>query len=352
MKIKSIEIIDTYGSLKEPGAKYKEDQPALSAWFEEEGKKRVLKLSPSNVYFEKLNGSRHVITYKQILQYNGTLSTNSKTFAQTVASSTSRAIDKIAPVLTYSPDGLKLPMPKDADQVVLDLDFHTGQADVLEYREGSLTQGEKTYNPTVWRHSYPTIITSFPNTEDQVVYLDGWYTYTFIRFIDVAIYDSTIEGNFYSRLGMVFKASKRGKIWISGSKVYILPAWIQGADIAEIEKEIAKTAHEVPMEETAEEIKNLRYTTAAAEGVGGRHSRALLDSQLLITDEIRDAIIEEVICTAKNDVSSACDFADWQKLTLKREAAFIMFENGLFRNAQKIIESSRRVCKFRPNREC
>ena len=352
MKIKSIEIMDTHGSLKEPGVKHEEDRPALTGWFENEAGKRVLKLSPGNLYFEKLNGPPGKVTYKQILQYNGTLSTSTKTFVQTLVDESMEATQFIAPVLTYSPNGLILPDMEYIDEMVLDLSFHTGQADVLEYKEGSLTQGEKTYKANVFRHGYPAVIAEFPNVEDELVYLDGWYTYTFIRFIDVENYSPAVKGEFYAYNGTVMEASKSGKFWVRGSDIFILPTWIGTATSEDINTEANNTLPEVEMGKSPEDISNLRYKTLSLEGVGGKYSRAMLDSQVLITDEIRDAIVKEVLCTAKNDVSSACDFADWQKLTLKREAAFVMFENELFRNAQKIIESSRRVCKFRPNREC
>jgi hypothetical protein len=46
-------------------------------------------------------------------------------------------------------------------------------------------------------------------------------------------------------------------------------------------------------------------------------------------DQIRDAIAEAV-SAAFAEPTDYVDFQNWQKLTLKRMAASVMFQNGLF----------------------
>lgn len=345
MKINSIEIQDTYGSLKEIDLKIDASRQTLSGWFTdaETMTKRILTLSPSNIDFETLNGEAEGVTYKQVLQYNGTLNTKSNIFTQILVDKTTIAKVFHAPTLEYSPDGLPISYEEDyIDERVLDLDFHTGQADVLEFRQGELRQGEKKYRTEVWKHSYPTIVRNYPNVDDNVVYLDGWYTYSFVRFVDITEGQILTAGRHYGYKGEVFKCTVNGSAYPTDKGVFVSEESDGEPRILEI----------FPMGKTVEDIKSMRSEVATAEGPGDLNGRAFLDSQILITDEIRDEIIAEVICASENIVKSNCDFLDWQKLTISRQAAYVMFENGLFRNAQKVIEASRKMCRTRTDRKC
>lgn len=346
MEIKSIEVRDTSGVLSKPIWKTTPSEPGTLAWFDmSKSNKRQLNVAPTNVDFEAANSISSKYTYKAVLVYNGTMSTKDRLFKNIVKESSGVFTTDSDAMLTYSPDGLEMPPMEALDDVVMDISMHTGMIDVLEYREGELTRGGKSYAVKA-RHSYPTIIKTLPNIEKDVVFLDGWYSYTFIKFVDVEAKGATaFVGEYYSFKGKIFKATRTGAVIISGNQIYIVD--IHDFDVEDIEA--ADISAELQDDEG--DFADMIMSLYPSDGVGDNYNHAYIESQLLVTDELRDAITNEILCTAMCD-TSACDFADWQKLALKRQAAAIMFWNELYRNAQVVIESSRKMCQLKLSGKC
>ena len=91
------------------------------------------------------------------------------------------------------------------------------------------------------------------------------------------------------------------------------------------------------------DYEELLFSLNETSGISAQANSIYLHSQILITDELRNSITKEIVHSAWED-KNGCDFADWQKLMLKRISASIMFENELYENAQTILESARISC--------
>lgn len=351
MDIKSIEIKDTNGILSENIWKTTINEPSIVAYFtKSDNRKMVLNIAPGNVNFITTGGDNDKgLTYKTYLMYNGTLSTKDRVFKTQLSEESGVLVRSSPPITTYSPDGVMKPtFDEMQDEVIqLDIKMYTGVADVLEYKDGALTRGGKVYN-TKMVHNYPMIITEMPNIERDVVFLDGWYTYTFIMFRDVVNGKTRVEeGLYYSFEGKVFKASKSGLVAITeGGDIYIVDATTVLDD-----SDTFVTFKSAVKQDDSGNYMDLRLQMDSRDGVGDNYNHSYVESQLLITDELRDAITREIMCAAAVD-DTGCDFADWQRLTLKRQAAVIMFWNELYRNSQVLIESSRKMCHYKYDDEC
>lgn len=372
MDIKSIEIQDTSGTLSDPIWRTGSTPTATTAWFSEDtSKSRQLSVAPMAIKFGHVINKAEKYTQLSYLAYNGTNSTSTRTFRNVVASSSTVFDYKTLPILTYSPNGLEVPDYDDLDDVVIDIKLHTGQADILEYREGSLSRSGKSYNIKAV-HSYPATITTLPNVEYNKVYLDGWYTYDFIMYRDIVSGITKLtEGVYYAYRGYVFKASVEGyfiavdtgegtySLYIVANKPTVetetqsvsrtQQSWIPLNDDVQMSSDeetvlVASGATKQTIDiDYLDVIMNLKNS----DGVGEAFNHAYVESQLLITDEIRDAITEELICEVMCNDDVGTTFTPWQKLTTKRNAAAVMFYNELFRNAQVIIESSRKLCNVK-----
>lgn len=336
MEVNSILIDDTNGVLAGDLLKTNQDSTALSAWFSKEDD-RTLKLTPSNIRYNSipnLNDS----TYITFLAYNGTLGYADKVFSSVVVEASGIADVSNPPVLEYNPGEVVMPDMDELDDVVIDIKMYNGTVDVLQYSEGLLDTGEKTYKVKSVR-SYPTTITRLPNVQNQRVYVDGWYSYTHVIFRNVEPGDTLIKDSFYGFEGFIFKASVTGALYkdITTAEVKI----VQGnEDAADAEVQVSNTNYE-----------EILFSLNETEDLGASGNTVYLHSQILITEEIRDSIVSEVVA-ASMEACNGCDFADWQKLTMKRAAAAVMFENGLYENSQIIIESSRAMCSSSNNGNC
>jgi hypothetical protein len=341
MKIDSIEIKDTNGILSKDMWKTVPGIPSVQAYFDKSDKnKQVVKILPGNVNFITTGGDIDTpLSYKMYLMYNGTLDTKDRLFKRIVAEGAGKLDRQDIPTLEYSPNGMEKLSLEELDDSIYELSIkmHTGVADVLEYKEGALVKGEKMYNVKAV-HNYPMMITEDPIVENNVVFLDGWYTYTFVMFRDVVAGDVVVKDLFYAYKGLIFKASVSGVIKTIADDIFIF-----GRNADGVFENIIQTENSDYME--------MRVQLESRDGVGSNYNHSYIETQLLITDELRDAIVSEIVCSIDNN-DTGCMFADWQVLTLKRQAAAIMFWNELYRNAQTIIESSRKMCHPKYKEEC
>jgi len=333
MEVDNIITVDTDGALANEKYKLYQEKPATGVWFSApDAAERTLYFSPNNIRYSaipNLDGN----TYITFLAYNGTLGYSNKVFSTVVAEATGIFDINNAPILEYNAGTVVLPDADTLDDVVMDIKMYNGVVNVIKYSEGYINNGQKTYKVKTIS-AYPTVITGLPNVSGGKVYLDGWYSYTHVNFRDV-IPETTlaIEDSFYGYEGFIFKASISGTIAInSGMEVVIVP---EG---------------EESIEEGIVQVKNNDYKeilfwlnsvdTGDQAGAGDTY----IHSQVLITDEIRDAIVKEVVQNSMDPCCGPVEYDDWQKLMLKRMAAATQFENELFENAQIIIESSRAMC--------
>jgi hypothetical protein len=327
MEVNNILIDDTNGVLSEELFKTNVDNEALSAWFSTTDE-RTLKMSANNVRYNSIpniNGS----TYITYLAYNGTLGYSEKVFTTVLVEDSGIFNPSIPPVLEYNPGEVIAPSAEELEDVVIDIKMYNGTVDVLQYREGYLDTGEKTYKVKSVR-SYPTTVTKLPNVYGNKVSLDGWYSYTQVIFRNIAVGDTLIKGTFSGYEGLIFKASDNGTMYVDvDGNILSVP---DSGDIENAPIQVENTNYE-----------EILFSLNETEGMGTDGNSVYVHSQLLITEEIRDAIVKEVIAASLKNCSG-CDFADWQKLTMKRASAAVYFENGLYEQAQIIIESSRAMC--------
>jgi hypothetical protein len=332
MEINNILIQDTNGDLAEDLFKNHPDQEALSVWFETVGKDKILNFSTNNIRYESvpnINGS----TYKTFLTYNGTLDLNDRLFSLVVAEDNGIFRTDSVPVLQYNPKKASSfsDIPADRlDNVLIDIKMYNGTVSVITYEDGMLSNGTNgPYKVKSERH-FPTRITKLPNVECERVYLDGWYSYTQIIFRDIQDGDRVVAGNFYGKDGFIFKASNDGRIYKqTNGDIYIV---LDGQSLSEAVLQVENS-----------DYKELLFSLEETTGISPESNHVYLHSQVLVLDEIRNAMLAEIIEVSCKD-KIGCDFMDWQKLSLKRTAAYIMFENGLFEKAQVIIESARSMC--------
>jgi len=331
---KTILIKDTDGALSKETFKNDPEKEAVSAWFSDpDSDKRTLFLSPNNITYTAISDIMPS-TYISFLAYNGTFGYTNKLYS-TVLESQAGIVDmNTAPVMEYNPNGTEIPASTVAsDEYLIDISMYDGTVDVIHYQEGILSKGEKTYLAKSIR-SFPTTVSGLPQVSGNLVYLDGWYTYTHIIFRDVAANSNVLKDIFYGISGFIFKATDDGKIAINSESgdILIIP--------------VGKTLIEdgIPQEESHDYEDILFSLNAVGSDYSTQSTAIFTHSQILVTEEIRDAITSEVVNAAMEDCCGPMEYSDWQKLIMKREAASIMFLNGLFRNAQIILESSRKMC--------
>jgi hypothetical protein len=324
--IPSVISMDTSGELGRDLLKIYCDKTAITPVLDkgENTDKRVLKISLGNVKTSAIPNIKDA-NYISFLTYNGTLGYNKKVFS-TVVKMDSGAFDLAAPpVMEYNPGELVRPCKEELPQVVLDIKMYNGTVDILRYSEGTLSGGEKTYN--VITRSHPTIVTELPNVAGSQVFMDGWYSFTCIIFRNMLPGAEVMKGDIYNMKGVIFKASVSGKAYLEKDSVYVLDS--------------NETRHN---QESTSNYIDILHSLANSTGVEANARSLFIHSQLLVTDQLRDAITEEVVKASFSVDVDYVEFQTWQKLTLKRTSAYVMFENELFEKAQVILESARALC--------
>lgn len=331
MNPSNIIIVDTNGPLTEELLKVNLDLPAISASLTNEvAEARALNILLSNVRISSIPNIDKT-TFISFLAYNGTLGYSKKVFTSVVKQDKGVLDVNNLPSISYDPNTILSQTLESLDDVVLDIKMYNGVVDVLRYSEGILNNGEKSYFVKS-RRSFPTQITELPNTAGKKVFMDGWYSYTTILFRDISSGSQVFKNSFYGYKGFIFKASEDGHIMINDAK----DIFIVGAS-------------ESTIEEGTKQVENIDYgqllfSLNESAGISPQAGNLYAHSQILVTDQISDAIIQEAVNAAYVDCSDNVDFQAWQKLSLKRMAATVMFQNELFENAQIIMESARPLC--------
>lgn len=327
----NILIEDTNGDLKRDVYKIYVDLPAIDASLSaERGEKRKLSIALNNVRLDSVANIKEA-TYKTFLAYNGTLDYAKKVFSTVVSESKGIFDINNYPVITFNPSDMTIPERDSLENVVIDIKMYNGTVDVLRYAEGVLNTGEKSYYVKSSR-SYPTVVDKMPNCSGNKVFMDGWYSYTTIIFRHIELGYPMVKGTFYGLDGFIFKASDDGVInKNTNGKIVVVRAGDKTVNDGIIQKENSN-------------YEDLLFSLNEVSGVASNASCVYIHSQLLIRDQLVDAITEEAVSAAFLDPEDYVDFQNWQKLTLKKTAAEVMFKNGLFESAQIIMESARALC--------
>jgi len=337
MNTESILVQDTNGDLANDILKNDPDKEALSVWFTKfpNTDKAVINFSANNVRYDSIPNIS-AATYLTKLTYNGSAGYQNKIFSSVVAEDTGIFDKNNVPVLTFDPSNvIDIPEIPVLEDVVLDIKMYNGTIDLLNYADsrmgyGPLSKGSNQYIVKS-RRSFPTQVDTLPNVCGKKIYVDGWYTYTQIIFKDLIEGSEIMDGNYYGRDGIIYKASCYGKYYITSSgEGYVVDSG--GNTIENCMTVVSQVDYE-------EMLFSLNETA----DMSPQSNSVFLHSQVLITEELRVAILQEIVditCKGK----SGCDFMDWQKLNLKQLSAGIMFENGMFEKAQIILESAREMC--------
>jgi len=328
MEIKNILIKDDKGILGTDAFKYDPSTEALGVIFDPaQPNTRVLAFSPNNVNFGAVP-NMVPSSYQVFVTYNGTLGYSNRMFSTVVAEEHGVFDLTNIPTTVYDPNGVNaVTNAEELQDVVIEISMFNGVVDVLNYSEGYLNVGNKDY-VVQSRRAFPTVITSMPHIDYKKVQLDGWYSYTFIAFRDISVGATIIKGIIYGIDGFIFKAPYDGVLYEDAEGYY------------------SYSVSTPPIKGYLEENHNYEdhmFNLNQSSGISGNADTVYLHTQVLITDTIRDAIVAEVIeISCQNN--TGCDFMDWQKLSMKRMAAYVMFENGLYEKAQVIMESARTMC--------
>ena len=331
MDVKSIIVKDTDGALANESFKNQPEIPAVSVWFAPSGNDvRSLSLSPNNIKYSAIPNIQGA-TYISFLAYNGTLGYSDRLFSTVVSQSQGVFDTTNVPMLVYNPNNTVLPVSQDdLEERVLDIKMYNGVIDMITYTGGILKDGQKTYQAQAIQ-SYPTVVSELPQVSGRRVFMDGWYTYTNIFFRNIAICARLSEGVFYGYNGFIFKASIEGYMNLNNEgKVTVVPLAEGSVGVVQESNTIYKDL-----------LFSLDPTDAGPSALSGNE---YINSQILITDEIRDAIILEVVDASLEKCCGPMQYRDWMKLSMKQTAAAVMFENGLYENAQIILESARPAC--------
>ena len=356
MESKNLLIQDTNGELAADNLKLDGTKESTVAFFDITKKNNVskklvtLNVLPGNVNFTALPSAEN-LTYAAILTYNGTAGYKNKIFSTIVASDTGIFDFTKVPVLKYNPqgdvgDGTYL--YEKFDDIVIDIKMYNGTVDVLNYAdsrmgEGPLTKGSRGYIVKS-RRSFPTKIHKLPQVEGKNVHLDGWYSYTFILYRDVNVGTKLYRDMIYAYKGKLFSVDREYIVSFIDSDndvIRVMPNLGEGGlgvandlfDGVTSSIDIIKSA----------DYEKMLFDLNENSDLSPQSNSIFLHSQLLVTEELSNAIVSEVMDIACNG-KIGCDFLQWQRLNTKKVAAEVMFQNGMFEKAQIILESVRAAC--------
>jgi hypothetical protein len=338
MDIGLVELKDTHGALAYDVFKIDIEESAAKVWLSDNptiGDNSILNMIYNNIDYRAIPGADPAkLTYKFVLTYNGTMFRNDKTYAQLIKNETGKLDPGAPPLFTYSPEGLKYPQDINPQDVILNVHFLTGEANILQFK-GVPVGGNNGPFEYVAKYSYPFSVSKLPNTRDGKTYMDGWYSGTFAVYKDKLNYSAVVEGDIFGFKGKVYTATVSGILTDLGTHVVVV-------DSEGVYTELVETTFEEFMVDI--NSNNSIVTNAP------HHS---VTTQVLVTSELNEAMINQLLNTATStECDDKCAIANWQKLQQKRIGAYIQFDNSNFRKAQVIIESSRTVCANRHLKNC
>ena len=364
-----VKVADTNGDLTKDMFKSHPSMGATTAWLDNE--KSALLVSANNILYSAVPGIKQA-TYKSYLTYNGTGGYVNKTYSTVVAEDQGVFNISSAPVLKYdSKKVMAVTDPQTISEKVYDMSSF-GDCTIVNYQTdccgGTTTR-------TISNNSYQRPATTMPNVSNTTVFVDGWYTFTFVLFRNIEQGDKVIKDSFYGFRGFIFKASVSGNMHAEiinvcdgSSSIYYKPGDKLLVDSpCEEDKCVEDSANashvyilpegETDTSKSVEQEYNDNYIDVLfdlnnSSGISSHAGTIYAQSQILLTPELNKAIAEEILDQSIDKCAAGCDFADWQALMLKGIGAGVMFDNGLFANAQIILESGRESCSCSETGNC
>ena len=360
METKSILIKDTDGQLSTDLFKNHLERPALSVWFDYEAPHQTLKFSTNNIRFDSIPDMNKPHTHVTFLAYNGTMGMQNRVFSHVIKKEIGNFVSTDVPVLSFQPHEFisNIDIETEAESV-LEINLFDGSVNVLDYSTDPLRNNNRNYD-VKFLHTYPASIHGVPNVVNNSVYMDGWYTYTQVIFRDIGLGDLVFKDRTYAYNGFIFKASIDGIFAINpetGSpsiqfdgdgdgvveNVELIQPFSNVLDAQDLPPipDIPGPTYQDQVEQS--DYESILFYISEQSNLSPQSGGVYLHSQVLITQQLKDAIIKEVTDMALV-CNNACTYMDWQKLQLKQIAAYVFFDNELFEKAQIVIESSRSMC--------
>lgn len=352
MEANSIKIKDTQGQLSEETFKSFPEKPALSVRFDYSSNEQTVHFTTNNIRFTSLPGSNVPGSFLTFLAYNGTMGYNARVFSTVVQQNVGVFKRDALPTLIYKPNGyITTTQIPDAIKSVLEINILKGTVDIFDYSTIPYRANNRTFDAT-YVHSYPASIEGLPNITNNKIFLDGWYSYTHIVFTDTLIYGEVVKDSLYAYQGFVFIATKNGTFRINAEtgkpSIYYNPDSFENSGVvpAVADPTFAEEQDVYEYEDQTEitDYETIMFQLSSISSESPQSHVTYLHSQVLITQELEDAIIEEVVNMGLIQYKTACHFMDWQKLTMKQLSACVNFDYELYEKAQIVVESSRSMC--------
>lgn len=332
MEIKNVYDKDTFGGLVTPNMKVDIEEPCLTSTIGISDK-NILSLNTvyDNIDYSAIpRGGSTAFTYRYFLSYMGTMG-RKQLYSQLLNDETGVLKTSSPPHFKYSHNGLRYENETEPEDVVLSVDFHTGEANILQFK-GVPVGGNNPPFQNVYKYSYPFTVNSMPNRSNKTNYFDGWYKQLFVIFRDVLEDAVAIKGKLYGFRGESGLAADNGvfKYKVAGDTTVLMILLEDGTSVDAFEE----GDYETTMLSVAELIN-----------VDGNSVGIFADTQTLVLKEVNTAIINELKDIALDPMcDDKCSIADWQKLQQKKIGAYIHFTESNFRKAQIILESARQAC--------
>jgi len=299
----------------------------------DDARKPVLSINYNNIdYRSIITDTGRGKTYGFVLSYMGTMG-RKQLYSQVVVEDNGKLNAAEPPEFKYSVDGLYYTQDVKPDDVVLNINFYTGEANILQFK-GVPVGGNNPPFQSVYKYSYsyPFTMNSLPNRSGVDSFFDGWYNAIYVIFNDVLEGNQAIKGDVYGYAGEWGLASASGTFGINNNDELVILDYAGNITLA------------FDLDSTYEEKM---LAIGRLEGNDTFTVGMMADSQILVTEEINNAIVTEIRNIACDPAcDDACTIADWQKLQQKRLGAYINFIEGEFRKAQVILESARKSCSI------
>jgi len=328
---------DTHGGLTSSILKILPENACMtSSIIKNAGGEPAVKIVYDNIDFAYIPSGTSNMSYKFLLGYMGTMG-REQLYTQIVKNEDGKLNVSVPPSFEYTVNGLMYPPNTDPNQVVLNVNFYTGEANILQFK-GVPVGGNNSPFQAVYKYTYPFTMESLPNRDNKNTYLDGWYQSTFVLLRDVSDGNLATKDQLYGFDGTTGLATTDGifKIDETGILRILNPA-------GELVEAFNKNSS---YQEVMLAIMQLSDSNSLSAGM-------FADTQTLITEEINSAIVNELKDIASDpSCDKTCSIADWQKLQQKKLGAFIHFTEGNFRKAQIILESARRTCSNSNTKYC
>lgn len=322
MDIPAAYTVDTHGALVLEEAKIDVYKPCLESVV---NSPRELSITYNNIDFKAIPGLNPArVTYRFTLSYNGTMGRDNSLYSQVVMDEVGILNIADLPVFTYKSDELAYDIDILPSDVILNLNFLTAEANILQFKGVPIGGNNGPFTiSSVNKYTFPFTIDKMVTGSGTTTYFDGWYTATFVIFKDMEEgVETPTSAGIYAYKGVLYEVTSGSTLHLSEDGVII-----SGGNTL-------KSSYE-----------DYILKIGAYEKLDPLAGLYLANSQIMVTQELNDAIIKEVKDSAEDPAcDDTCTIADWQKLQQKKLGSYIYFTEHNFRHSQVILESARKAC--------